>query len=125
MGPFDPPNPFRLENLPDGQSFIIIQSVESWDWCHIAVAHRRCLPVTAGATGQACKTFKTSCQQEFPWKISFQIFVEKLDPTPLLNAKLIRFGQLIHENPAFYKKKYFWPRNNLCLIRRISKGNYS
>ena len=74
---------------------------------------------------QACKTFKTSCQQEFPWKISFQIFVEKLDPTPLLNAKLIRFGQLIHENPAFYKKKYFWPRNNLCLIRRISKGNYS
>ena len=32
-------------------------------------------------------------------------FDEKLDPTPILNAKLIRFGQLIHENPVLYKKK--------------------
>ena len=54
-----------------------------------------------GPVDQACKTFKTSCQQEFPWKISFQIFQIFLEPIPLLNEKLIRFGPLFHKNPTF------------------------
>ena len=36
---------------------------------------------------QACKTFKTSCQREFPWKISFHIFQIFLDPISPIKCK--------------------------------------
>ena len=71
---------------------------------------------------QARKTFKTSCQQEFPWKISFQIFLIFLDPIPLLNAKLIRFGPLCHENPIFslfFILFFFWGGGGVLGSKKI------
>ena len=63
------------------------------------------------AVEQAWKTFENASLQEYQRKIASQFF---LDPTPLLNAKLIRFGPLCHENPIFSLLFfYFFLKKNL------------
>ena len=53
-------------------------------------------------------------------------FCWKIRPYPPIKCKTHQIWSTYSWKSCFLqKKKYFWPRNNLCLIRRISKGNYS
>ena len=71
------------------------------NWNPWNISNRHC-GRTVLCSLQASKTFKTSCQQEFPWKISFQIFQIFLDPIPPIKCKTHQIWPTFSWKPFFF-----------------------